>query len=234
MIVVIASRHDETARALVAHWKAHDAHLLTCEDLSVAGWCYYPGTARSSIAVVGGQTVAAEEIKGILIRMPGIPEQELLWIVPADRPYVALEMTSFLISWLSEVKCPVLNRPTPLNLSGPSWRPEQWTYAAARVGIPVHPVCRRISLSQTVPLEAAQENPVTVTIVGDRGFGQVDAAVTAQARLLACAANVGLLSVQFSGPEIGSFFLGANIWPDVLAQDVADAVIAYFQERGID
>ena len=33
-----------------------------------------------------------------------------------------------LLSWLSQLNCPVVNRPTPLCLSGPNRRPEQWTY----------------------------------------------------------------------------------------------------------
>jgi hypothetical protein len=49
-------------------------------------------------------------------------------------------MKAFLLSWLSQLNCLVLNRPTPLCLSGPSWRPEQWTYAAAQLGIPVQPL----------------------------------------------------------------------------------------------
>jgi hypothetical protein len=42
-------------------------------------------------------------------------------------------MKAFLLSWLSQLNCLVFNRPTPLCLSGPSWRPEQWTYAAAQL-----------------------------------------------------------------------------------------------------
>jgi len=233
MIVIIASCYDETAKAIVARWKAHGACLLTCEDLSVAGWSYYPATFKASTAVVGGQEVALKEIRGILTRLPGIPEQELLWIVPADRTYVAMEMTSFLTSWLSEAKCPILNRPTPVNLSGPNWRPEQWTYAASQLGIPVRPMHRRIAPTNRVELEAPASKSVTVTVIGDCCFGSVDEALTIQARLLANAANVDLLAVQFSGSEAGSLFLSANVWPDVAEDDVADAIIEYFQQRPI-
>ena len=62
MIVVIASRYDEIARALVARWEAYDARLLTCEDLSVCGWRYYPSDSRLSTAVIGGQEVAQDPI----------------------------------------------------------------------------------------------------------------------------------------------------------------------------
>jgi hypothetical protein len=37
-------------------------------------------------------------------------------------------MKVFLLSWLSQLNCLVLNRPTPLCLSGSSWRPEHKYY----------------------------------------------------------------------------------------------------------
>jgi len=40
MLVVVASRYDETARFLVERWTKQEARLLTCEDLSVVGWQY--------------------------------------------------------------------------------------------------------------------------------------------------------------------------------------------------
>ena len=231
MIVVIANNYDETARALVARWAAHDARLFSCSDLSVCGWRYYLSDYKSSTVVIAGQEVAQEEISGVFTRMPSVYVEELVHIVPADRVYVAVEMTSFLLSWLSRLTCPVLNQPTSTCLSGPNWRQEQWMYAAAHVGITVRPVRRRVALaSRNVSEdESPMPSPFTVTIVGDRYFGSVDKALTTQARRLADAANVDLLAVQFSGSEAGSFFVGANTWPDVTSNEVADAVIDYLQ-----
>ena len=147
MLVVVASRYDEIARSLVDCWAKQGAKLLTCDDLSVVGWRHSlrgvggdSSPLLDSTAVVDGQVVGVEEISGVLIRLPYVFEQELLHIVPDDRAYVAAEMQAFLISWLSRLKCPVLNRPTPSYLLGANWRPQQWVYAAAQVGIPVRPV----------------------------------------------------------------------------------------------
>lgn len=43
MLVIVASRHDKAAEALVANWAAHGhgVSLLTPEDLSVVGWRHY-------------------------------------------------------------------------------------------------------------------------------------------------------------------------------------------------
>jgi hypothetical protein len=122
----------------------------------------------NSTAVVDGQVVAVEEISGVLIRLPYVFEQELLHIVPGDRAYVAAEMQAFLISWLSRLKCPVLNRPTPSYLLGPNWRPQQWVYTAAQVGIPVRPVHQHITLAAEALPQTPELSPVTITVVGDR------------------------------------------------------------------
>lgn len=213
----------------MARWAVQGASLLTCEDLSMAGWRYYLGTPAGSTAVLGGRTIAMKDIFGVLTRLPGVAETELGHIVPADRAYVASEMTAFLLAWLSGLKCPVLNRPTPLCLAGPGWRPEQWTYAAARLGFLVQPVRRRLALSAEVSTEHPELHLQTVTVVGDRCFGAVDSGLESHARRLADTAGVNLLAVRFSARENGFFFLGADLWPEVISDEVADTILEYLQ-----
>lgn len=231
MLVVIANRYDRTARALVARWATHDTRLLTCMDLSVAGWRYYPNAPGKSTAVIDGRTVALAEINGVLICMPCVLEQELTYIIPSDRSYVATEMTAFLLAWLSELKCPILNRPTPTGLIAPNWRHEQWVYAAAQVGIPVHRVQRQITLVKgTVPKPLlSEQQPVTVTVIGDYCIGAVADELVGQARCLAATAGVELLAVQFSCSDSGAFFVSANSWPDISNDAVVDGILAHFK-----
>ncbi len=232
VLVIVASRHDGAAWTLTDRWAAHDAALLICEDLSAAGWRHPLGVTERSTAVVGGRVVAVDEITGVLTRRPYVVEQELTHIVPADRAYVAAEMTAFLLSWLSVLECPVLNRPTPTGLGGPNWWPEQWVYAAARLGLPVRLVRRRSALSTNIAPEVADPHPVTVTVVGERCFGSVDEALAAQAQRLARAVGVDLLAVRFSGDEPGADFLDADLWPDVSSPEIADAILECFGEGG--
>ncbi|MCF2149994.1 hypothetical protein IQ276_026895 [Desmonostoc muscorum LEGE 12446] len=247
MLVVVASRHDKAAEALVANWSAYGASLLTPENLSVAGWRHYvrgggdegdegaggaggatsSSSSSSSSAVVGGVTIALDQITGVLTRLPSIFEQELLHIIPEDRGYVAAEMNAFLISWLSSLKCPVLNRPTPTYLLGPAWRPEQWVYAAAQLGIPVRPVRRQSSLLASVRPQVMEKPAVKVTVVGDRCLGEVEKPLASHARRLADAAQVDLLTVNFSSRESSAELLGADLWVDISAPDVADAILEY-------
>ena len=229
MIVIIASRYDEVARALARRWQAYDARLLTVQDLSVRGWRYVPDDFTSSTVVIEGKEVASEEISGVLTRLSSVPEQELSHIVPADRSYVAVEMMAFLVAWLSGLPCPVLNRPTPACLSGPNWRPEQWRYTAAKIGIPVCPVQRRHRASAQNTTTEPVANVATMTVVGKRCIGEAHEALAIQARRLAAAADVDLLSVNFSSTEPGAFLVGAQPWPDVAVDEVADAVLDYLQ-----
>lgn len=235
MLVIFASRHDPAARALTARWSAHDATLLTSRDLSVAGWRHFLNAGGSSTAVIDGRMVACEEITGVLVRWPCVYERELSTIVPDDRAYVASEMTAFLISWLTRLPCPVLNRPTPTSLLGPNWRPEEWVHAAARAGIPVRPIRRRVALSArpepSTPASPSGPPPCAVTVVGDRWIGPVDPTLAAQARRLADVAGVDLLTAHFDAPDPGALLIGVDLWPDLSTDEAADAVLAYFLER---
>lgn len=257
MFVVVASRHDKAAEALVTRWAAKGASLMTCQDMSVAGWRHYLSPAfeggemgiggegdgeklsppdsqplnansqQDSLAVVGGQVVAVEQITGVLNRLPFVFEQELFHIVPEDRTYVGTEMNAFLISWLSRLKCPVLNRPTPSYLLGPSWRPQEWIYAAAQLGIPVRPRRRQIGLAADVLSQVVEQPTVAVTVVGDRTLGEVEPILARHARRLADAAKVDLLTVYFSGREANADFVSADLWTDISAPDIADAIFEY-------
>jgi hypothetical protein len=161
----------------------------------------------------------------------GIEAYELLHIVPGDRVYVATEMNAFLTSWLSGFRCPVLNRPTPTCLSGPGWRREQWCYAAAQVGIPVRPVRQAVVLAESTLPEATESGAAMVTVVGGCCFGAVDPVVARWARRLAKAADTDLLGVQFSSPEASAFFVGAEPWPPIDSDGIADAILDYFQRH---
>jgi hypothetical protein len=231
MIVIIASRHDTVASALLQCWKSHDVRLLTPEDLSCTGWRYFPDNVYSSTAVIGGQEVASREISGVLTRLGGIPQQELGHIVAADRAYVAVEMTAFLLEWLTSFPGSVLNRPTPTCLSGPAWRREQWAYAAAGVGIPVSPVERRECFGCHRVVTESTANIVTITVVGKRCIGEAHTTLAQQAQHLAAAAGVDLLSVDFNSPQPGALFLSANPFPNLTDNEIACAVLKYLQEE---
>jgi hypothetical protein len=235
MLLVLASLYDQAAEALVERWREHGARLLTCRDLSNAGWRFDPEDTRGALVSAAGEVFPASEIRGVLTRLPSVTPHELPHIVAADREYVAAEMTAFLIAWLSSANFPVINRPTPVCLMGPNWREEQWTYAALRAGMCIRQTTRRLSL-RTPPVEfeeASEGNgrtvdvPLTLTVAGERCFGGTDEMHKAQALRLAKLAGVELLEVQFSGGREAAF-VGAYLAPAVSSPDVADALLARF------
>jgi hypothetical protein len=227
VLVVVGSAHDRSARAIVERWAPFGAGMVTCEDLSMIGWRHRSRSPDHSTAVVGGRSVDGRGITGVLTRRHRVFKEELVHIHPGDRDYVAAEMTAFLTSWLSSLSCRVLNRPTPGCLSGPDWRPEQWARAANRIGIPVRPSRRQVNRAPVSEESVADSRPVPVIVLGDRWFGAVDHVLASQARDLAAAAGVKLLEVRFDGAQAGSRFVGADLWPDLGSDAVADAILEY-------
>lgn len=228
MLVVFANQQDASARSLVARWSPHAA-LLTCEDLSVAGWRHTSDQRAGNMAVIAGRRVAREEITGVLVRWPSVFGWELHHILAQDREYVAAEMTAFLRAWFTQLRCPVWNRPSAANLIGPAWRPEQWVRAAAELGIPVRPLRRHLAFPcGPAPPPTPQEH-TTVTVIGERCFGEVDPVLKDRARRLAAKAGVSLLDVYFSGREATAELLSADLLPGLDAENKADAVFALFR-----
>jgi hypothetical protein len=227
MLVIVANRYDTAAEALARRWSAHDAHLLSCEDLSVVGWCHCLTDPSVSTAVIGGRVIGIESITGVLTLLPWVTADQLAHIVPEDRAYVAAEMMAFLVSWLSELNCNVLNHPTPACLMGPAWRPEQWVHAAAGIGIPVRAIGRRVTLTAEPPPENefAKLPSATVSVVGNSCIGETHGALTLHARRLADATGVDMLAVHFDSPEADARLLGASLRPDIFSPQIADAIL---------
>jgi len=233
MIVILAHRWDQTPKAVASRWGADDVGILTAQDLSVAGWRQHLNghlnETSGGTAVVGQKRVPQKEIHGVLTLLPCVSDEELIEIAPGDRRYVAAEMTAFLLFWLSRLQCPVLNRPTTTCLSGPYWRREKWIHVAAQAGIPVQPVRRHAVSPGSVTEELAIPGSATVTVVGSRIFGTTEPGLRRQARCLADLAGVELLTVRFSGPERGACFVGADIFPDLSDNELADATLEYLR-----
>jgi hypothetical protein len=237
MFVVLAYAHDTGARALVQHWRAdgEDAALLTCADLSRPGWRHSGGVA-SGQAVIDGQLIATRDIRAVITRIPAVAEAELVHVHEDDRRYAAAEMQAFLLAWLMSLECPVLNRPTPSNLAGPSWSVPQWVRRARRLGLAARPVRQRLVYAPGVPHGndcRIDPNAIFVDVVGERAFlvsgrpprAREDALARA-AIALTQNAGVELLRVYFEhGSEQRPVFVEAGLWIDIDAESIAEALI---------
>jgi hypothetical protein len=229
VIVILANRWDQTPGAIASRWAARDVAVLTAPDLSVAGWHQDLSGIEGGIAVAERKLIPKKEITGVLTLLPCVYEEELVDIASEDRRYVAAEMTAFLLCWLSRLKCPVLNRPTPTCLSGPYWRREKWVHVAAQAGIPVQPVRRHAAPPGCSVEEEPLTDSATVTVIGERIFGEADPGLQRQARCLAGLAGVDLLAVRYSSPEHGARFVSADIFPNLSDGCLADAVLEFLR-----
>lgn len=230
MLLVLASRYDESARALVAAWADHPVRLLTPADLSRAGWRYSSCCPQSGTAVIGAQSIPVREISGVLTRLPSVYENDLIDMAAEDRAYAAVEMSAFLLAWLAALRCPVVNRPTPTCLSGPYWRRERWLYEASRAGIPVAAYSRDSRKPESEEdWYALPPGGAEVTVIGDRCVGDVDASLQDQARRMARLAGVELLAVQFTAAERGALVAGAHTWPNLGGIAVRAALLEYLR-----
>jgi len=130
-----------------------------------------------------------------------------------------------MVSWLTDLSCPVINRPSPTCLSGPSWRQLKWVQLAAEVGVEVtrrlwqtphdKAHCRRSAPPQTIEL----------TVVAGRCIDATDGSTAAAAERLAKAAGVSLVGLRFATDDSTPRFLGANLWPPLDNELVIDAVL---------
>jgi hypothetical protein len=228
VIIILASQYDISARQLAERWTAYGACLLTAEDLSTPGWRYHLSNPSVSTAVVNGRRITVGEIDGVVTRLPWVTEAELPHIVPADSAYVAAEVSAFLIFWLSELTCPILNRPTAGSLNGPCWRREQWVANAARAGLRIRSENRHLGLtSPATPTERDVQS--TVTVVGDRCLGRADSSLLERSRCLAQIAKVDFLAIQFDTPDPDAVFVNATVYPEIDCAEVSDAMLQYFQ-----
>jgi len=217
LILIVASAADAAAGALANAWRAADARCLRPADLSMPGWRHFVGSEgkRGRIAV-GGIVVSEREVTGVLTRTTWISPYELPLIAETDRTYVATEMSAFLLSWLSSLDCPVVNRPWPGCLAGPPWRAPQWMAAAAAAEL-LTPAFGR--------MQAQDGDTVMLTVVGMRCFGAAAPELHAASLRLAALADTELLGLAFDSNRAGAAFLGATAFPPLDDEEIRAALL---------
>src|SRR5438132_1186618 len=120
MLLVLGSALDDQPRRLVERWvhAGRNVALVTPADLSRPGWRLRRGRPSETRAAVGDRVVCGGEVDAVVSALPWVGSYDLPHVVEDDRDYVAQEMGSFLLAWLQELDCPVVDRPTPTSLAG--------------------------------------------------------------------------------------------------------------------
>jgi hypothetical protein len=232
MLVILADRRDADAGVLVDRWRGQDARILSIDDVLSEGWCHRIAAPAETTAVVSGRIVPVAAITGVLTLLPWVAPAELVHIMPEDRNYIAAEAMAFLLSWLSDLPCPVMNRPRPPCLMGPNWRDAQWVHTAAGLGIPVRPIHRRAARGGEPLVRPAGGALATVTVIGRQCLGRAHPALAEHASRLAAAAGVSMLAVHFDGTSADARLLGAELRPDLAKPEIADAILLHLEGAG--
>ena len=197
MIVVVGSRHDSAARAIVEALPA--AALCAAEDLTRPGWVWPLDSARgkgreSGAArwVVDGKIVDDHDVTGVYVRRSCVYPEELVTTHPDDREFLAAESTAFLIFVLSRTAARVVNPVADGALGDDAVRPERWMPAAAALGLDPAPLRLRRGHPTGAPAKT-----LGVEVVGGDAFGDVPPRLRATSITLAAKLDVVHASFVF-------------------------------------
>lgn len=95
---------------------------------------------RTVIELTDGTVVDGARVTGVLNRMIAPPADAWHHAPEAERDYATAELHAFSLSWLTGLRCPVRNRPTPECLAGPAPDPLRSWAAAQASGLSCAPV----------------------------------------------------------------------------------------------
>lgn len=204
MILIVASIADYEATAFAGDCGAA-ASVLTCNDLIRRPARLHHPNFLDSIITTSQGTVSVGEIKAVLNLLPAVIPDELTVYAPEERTYQAAEMRALLVFFLSQLPCPVINRPTPLHLNGPVQNPPAWLAMAHRAGIPA------------ARLDAGRREapPIEVVSVGGRLLAFSGTAADRYTRDLARCCHLDYLRATYREVDSEIRFVGGDSYPDI-------------------
>lgn len=231
MIIVISNIFNEAVPALINRFPKGTVSLFTSRDLSKRGTSIHFNNFDKGSIVVSGKKILIRNISGVLTLIANIYPQELVQINKEDREYVSCEMNAFLTWFLSQLKCPMLNRPSATCFSGQLWKTEYWIKLAIESGIPVDTLVRNNSLPKKHK-KPVEDKFISVTLIGKKVYGTAIKEIKNYTLLLASAVKLNLLKVIFKKTASGKYkFYNATQFPDVTDQRVSNAIIEFFSIR---
>lgn len=218
-LLVLAHPRDDAARRFARCFSERPAAVIGPRELSTSRWEHYAVGPGDDVLSLGERPLRADAVSAVLVRIAAVSEHDLVHIGAEDRRYVAAEMTAFLWSFLSRLRCPVVNRPGAGSLMGPGWSATRWAAMAARAGLP--PASDALPVGSLTVSESEAER--LLTVVGDEVVGAPNRDVACAAVKLARAAAVRLLPIRLRiGPRSGQVrFVAVEPWSDVAVPEVA-------------
>lgn len=198
--------------------------LVTAECLAFSpAWEHRVGSdgAHVKIALQDGRVLCSSRIRGVLNRLSAPSHDLIAYANSADREYANCELQAFYLSWLNSLTGVIMNRPSPLGLSG-GWRhTSEWAVRASRAGLRVAPYrqgARDAVDRGYFSLTPEGTVPSTVIVLRDRVFGAVmPDAINAACIRMARAENMDLFGVDLYADADGKWMFGhANPTPNLV------------------
>ncbi len=192
------------------------------------------------IRLANNLIITEANTRGVLNRLTYIDAQLFAVQDHTERLYATQEMTALFMSWLTALRCPVLNRPVAQGLSGSWGHPSEWTMLAAAAGLPTY--AYRQTASHPAPEQANGDTagvPVqTVFVVEGRVVSQglcVPPAIVEACCRLAAHVRVNLLGIELALDHAWTF-VGATPQPDLRhgGVGVLDALVSALGGDGRD
>ena len=248
--LILAHEGDETAALVAARLHARypqETRLLTLGEItgSVAWRHSLNGGSPDTRLVLPDQTVISSDRIGVVFnRLRYVDNASFAAARVADHEYAVLETFAMLLSWLTSLKCPVINPVSPQGLGGPIFSALEWNRMAHRAGLPTsqlhitsslrrYPAPKLVQRSAEamsfgdVPgwmTEPTNGQMATALVVGDEVFTETPAIDSGACRQLTSLSGFPILLIHFAGSLSQSrwTFNGAEPW----AASTDPAVIA--------
>lgn len=93
--------------------------------------------ASSRMRIADGSEIQSQNLGVVLNRLRYLSIRRFSSSREIDRDYANAEMSSFLLSWLAAMPCPVVNPPSSIWLAGSAWHPFSLQTMAAEAGLDV-------------------------------------------------------------------------------------------------
>jgi hypothetical protein len=192
--------------------------LVTAESLGPGSrWVHRIEAEGPSISVElpDGHLINSDGVRGVINRL-----SRPCWLLSAslvkedDRDYAEQEVAAFFVSWLSSFKGHIVNRPSPLGLSGRMRRPSEWIVLASSCGLATVPY-RRSSIVGGGWV-AAEAERFSVLVVNGKIFGRAPDEIVRGCCRLAALSHTVVLGIEFAlRARAGPVFVGATPIPDM-------------------
>jgi hypothetical protein len=143
VLVILGHSNDNSTRDLAHHLRGA---VLTPADLASPGWILPFPCWEEGQGVIDGSLTPLRRITAIVTRLSRVALSDLASVRGADRCFAAREIHALLNAWLTQCRCPVINAPSGLSLSGEAAAPAAMPSGVSAASRDM-PATQRLSIS---------------------------------------------------------------------------------------